>query len=236
MRKYFFLPLLISLLSVSDLFSQNLTDFLSEDEKVVSDMIKNPLQASGRTAFIEGDREIEGSPFFKDEWMSSDLILGDNKRYQNINTRLSLFTGKVHVKMDSAGFTVNVPIKELWFYTGDTGSVKYIFRTGYFNDPELMNTCLQVISDGKIQFLKFRKAIIEEYPVAFENARLRFSFIETYYVYRKNELVKVKLNKDAFIAALPEQKDKLATLINDKKTKFKSESSVGELIDALNKD
>ncbi len=221
------------------LSAQNrLSSFLSEDEKAISENLKSPVATAGRSLYIEGGREIEGSPFFKDEWMSADVII-DKIWYGNINAKLSLFTGKVHVKMDSSTYTVNALIEELWLYGPDSlNGERYIFRTGYFKDPELVNTCLQVLSDGKFQLLKFRKAYAEEYPVPFENPRVRFSFNDTYYIYGPSkELIKVKLTKDAIIAAVPEMyAEKLQKMIAEKKTKFKSETSVTELMDAFNKE
>lgn len=220
------------------LSAQNrLSSFLSEDEKAISESIKSPVSSAGRSLYIEAGREIEGSPFFKDEWMSADVII-DKIWYGNVNAKLSFFTGKVHVKIDSSTYTVNAMIEELWLYGPDSlNGERYIFRTGYFKDPELVNTCLQVLSDGKVQFLKFRKAFAEEYPVPFENPRVRFSFNNTYYIYGPSkELVKVKLTKDAIVAAVPEMyAEQLQKLIDDKKTKFKSEASVTELLDAFNK-
>ncbi len=238
MRKNAFLVALLCL-SLFRLSAQNrLSSFLSEDEKEISDLIKNPLNSAGRSVFIEGGRQIEGSPFFKDEWMSADIII-DKKWYGNVLAKLSLFSGKVHVKLDSNTFTVNAPIEELWLYGPDSlNGERYIFRTGYNNDPELINTCMQVLSDGKIQFLKFKKAFAEEYPVPFENSRIRYSFSDTYYIYGpKKELRKIKLSKEAIVNAVPDAYgEKLEKLIAEKKTKFKSEASVAELITALNKE
>ncbi len=239
MRKHT-LILVSIFLSALQLSAQNrLSAFLSEDEKAISETMRSPVAATGgRSVYIEGGREIEGSPFFKDEWMSADIII-DKIWYGNVLARLSLASGKVHVKVDSATFTVNAPIEELWLYVPDSlRDEHFVFRTGFFRDQEMVNTCLQVLSDGQDQYLTFRRAFAEEYPVPFENARVRYSFKDTYYIYcPSKDLNKVKLTKEAIVAAVPEMyAEKLKKLIADKKTKFKSETSVIELMDALNKE
>lgn len=240
MRKFQTLLLTVLIVSPAFLHSQELRRHISADESSLSSLQKTPLRNNGsqRSIFLQNDREIEGNPYFNKAWLSGDLILADNKRISSDQIKLSLFTGNVHFMIDSIPYSLDVPVKEVWLFDDHTASSKvHIFRTGYVTDPEQLNTFVEVLSDGKIKLVKYKKVLVQEYAVPFENAKLRFATEEAYYLYTDaGGMQKVKPNKAALMDALPAHQDKINTLTTMLKTKFKSEDSFAGLIDALNRE
>ena len=175
----------------------------------------------------------EGSPYYRDNWLTGNIILPSGKKYEGILLKLDLLYNEVHYQSPqtkgdaavSAGAIKEVQLQETGGYT--------IFRIGYpaayGNDS---TTFYKVMTEGKATLLKLYTKRVDD-GNAFDPTK-KIKLEESYFLFTNNNLIKIK-NGDSFVKAFPEHKNEIATFIKEKKLNLKDEAHLKEMADYCNK-
>lgn len=182
---------------------------------------------------------IEGSPYFIEYYCPAILRLNKGKEYQNIQTKLNLYkheivfideTSKEMIAAD--GLVINI-------FLMDTLGAKvktYIFRSGYPpSDKSNVSQFYQVLSDGRLQLLRFiKKEIVEQKDVMTGEIRKEFVTREEYYTFSSGEIKKLKKDKEYVEELMKDREEKITEYVKGKKVNFKNISNLISLFDYYN--
>lgn len=182
---------------------------------------------------------IEGSPFFIEHYCPANLKLNKGTEYQNILTKLDLYTHEIIVIdkdnkeiIVTEGLVVNVSL------TDTAGGIPHmdIFRCGYpAIDKNKPFNYYQVLSDGKLQLLKhIRKEIAVEKNIQSGEIRKEFVTREEYYTFSYGEIKKLKRDKEYIKELMKDQEQKINEYVKVKKLSFKNISGLSALFDYYN--
>lgn len=164
---------------------------------------------------------VKGSPFWKDDFLMATLFDKNNRKLIRAPTKLNLLTQEVYFINPQGEVRVPNPglVHKVIFYSRDTGEqVEAVFEN---NLPVLVETnpnavnpsFVQVINNGAVQLVKYRKVQIAKADSLFGTLkRYYFSTQSVYYLNRENgETIKLrKLNEEAVTAPIhpdPEERE-----------------------------
>jgi hypothetical protein len=182
---------------------------------------------------------IEGSPFYIEHYCPANLKLNKGTEYQNILTKLDLYTHEIIVidKDNREIITADGLVMSV-FLTDTAGGIthKYDFRSGYpAIDKNNLFNYYQVLSDGKLQLLKhIRKEIVEEKNIQSGEIRKEFVTREEYYSFSSGEIKKLKREKDYIKELMKDQEKKITEYLKEKKVNFKNISFLSSLFEFYN--
>jgi hypothetical protein len=182
---------------------------------------------------------IEGSPFFIEHYCPANLKLNKGAEYQNILTKLDLYTHEIIVIdkdnkeiIVTEGLVMNVSLTDT---VGRTPLI-YNFRSGYpAIDKNNSFNYYQVLADGKLQLLKhIRKEIVVEKNIQSGEMRKEFVTREEYYTFSNGEIKKLKRDKEYIKDLMKDQEQKINEYVKEKKLSFKNISGLSALFDYYN--
>jgi hypothetical protein len=165
------------------------------------------FDASGR-AFVNPTTDVEGSPYFKDEWAFGSAILG-NTRYDGARLRLDLHTQEVHY-LDRNNKELVLPkgmVKAVVWTNGPKDSIR--FQCGFpAIETHDANSFYLVLSPGKCTLLHLiSKSISEQKNEMSGEIKKEYTTYEDYYLYDGKTMQRVK---------------KSGAIIDGKQVKFKT--------------
>ncbi|HWK06419.1 MAG TPA: hypothetical protein VNS58_22450 [Puia sp.] len=189
--------------------------------------------------FVNPTLDVEGSPFFKDEWVEGTVISANDKKYDHIKLRLNLQTQEWHfLAKDNTEMTVpKGTIKEILLYDSAGNNKKgTTFQCGFpAIDAQDKDNFYQVLSQGKVWLLRsLRKTISQRKDDLSGDVRKEFVTYEVYYLFAGGTLQRVKKDKSFFLTLLADKKNRLEDFINENKLKFKSADDFVRVIDYYN--
>ena len=232
LKKFVFVILILSILGntgyCQDGFTQN--DF-THTVKV--------FDANGKTFVNPGLNDITGSAFFKDEWKNAIVKLNTNVLYRNTPVRINLQNQQVHILTENnTELAVNHGlIKEIIFSDTLLQQIKLnIFRSGFPPiDSQNGDNFYQVLSDGKITFLKsIRKKIRESKSELTGEITREYSTYEDYYVFNNNVITPIKKNSAFFLALMKDKESNVQAFVKSNQLSFKSIDNLTKIIDFYN--
>ena len=150
------------------------------------------FDASGR-AFVNPTVDVEGSPYFKDEWIPGSAILERN-RYNGARLRLDVYTQEVHY-LDPANKELVLPkglVKEIVWPNGPNDSLH--FKTGFpAVDGHDDNSFYLVLSTGKYTLLhSISKSISQRKDEMSGEIKKEYQQYEDYYIYDGKTMQRIK--------------------------------------------
>ncbi|MFM2145940.1 MAG: hypothetical protein RL732_776 [Bacteroidota bacterium] len=187
---------------------------------------------------------IKGSPFWKDEFQLATLLDKYNRKLIKAPAKLNLLTNEVYfinpqgeVRVPNAGLVAKV-----LFHSNDTGIQSVIVFEN--NLPVLVETnpnaanppFVQVINNGSVQLLKYRKVQIAKADSLFGTLkRYYFSSQTIYFLNRDNgQTIKLrKLNEETVTDQLKPDADE-RTWIKMNRLNLKKEEDVIQFLNYLN--
>jgi hypothetical protein len=189
--------------------------------------------------FVNPGADVEGTPFFTEEWKFCSITLNSGKLLTNIKTRLNLQSQELHF-MDKNNAEMAVPgglIKNIRFldFPG-SDKVAAEFQTGYPPvDKQDEHSFYQVLSSGKIGLLLFRqKVIVTEKNDLSGEVKKEFVSYETLYLLRKGALERIKKDKSDILNALADKRDMIEEFVKTHKLKYRSFDEIREIVDYYN--
>lgn len=191
---------------------------------LIADQMGNPV-------FEKRYTNIKGSPYLQNDWATGSVKLRDGRSFDGMKLKYDqvedelLFLGDAEKEM-----TFSVPVTE--FTLQDK-----TFRRGYpVGDGAPANAFYEVLEEGKMSLLKrTSKKVIEEpaYNAASSVKSIRTN--ENYYLTASNlQLTKIKKDKKAVLAALPDKKEELENYIKDQRLDLRQEQDLVKLISYYN--
>ena len=170
--------------------------------------------------------DIKGSPYLFDDWSLGLVKMASGSTYKDMSLKYDQVTGELLLK-DKTGKTLGFadPIAE--FKIIDKTNAFKIFRNGYKStDITSEKSFYEVLYDGSTTLLRDPKKNIVEHRVYNSSTAVK-SIVETpaYYIQVNGQLIKIKKDKKAILAALgnPAQLDKY---IQDNKLNLKDDKDL----------
>jgi hypothetical protein len=202
---------------------------LSTAQKVI-DVSKNPAFVGSDVFFSVGGQPfvtvkfvnlVEGSPYFKDEWLQSQIVMPDGTQYRGVSVKLDLVDQELHyLNLKKEEMITTVPIREIMIM--DTAGKTYGFIHSSFMPqaakPIKPGWYLVLSNDATPLYKMFTKVVSENKPYGSATVEQRMRTTETYIVYALDGYHEIKKIKDA-PSAFPEKKSELETFLKNKDDK-----------------
>jgi hypothetical protein len=183
--------------------------------------------------------DVDGSPYLIDHYCGATLKLNKGTVYKNTPVKINLHTHEVIV-IDKNNKEI-VPVDGLivsitLFDTAGAGPFLYNFRSGYPPiDKKDTVSFYQVLSDGKLQLLKYTtKELVELKNAQSGEMRKEFTTRDDYYVYSNGEIKRLKKDKDSVEQLMKDQEQKIHDYQQGRKVNFKNISDLVRLFDYYN--
>lgn len=161
-------------------------------------------------------RLVEGTPYYKDEWIKGTVITPGGKEYKDIPVKLDLYHNEVRYKDNKEKeFIASTPIREVVL-----GNNRFVHSSSFAGTSNVKAGWYQVLHSGAATLYKYyKKELSEAKPF---NSAVYEQTIKTspvYYVHYNNTLLEIKKLKDA-PALLANHKDALEKFLqkNDRKS------------------
>ena len=170
--------------------------------------------------------EIKGSPFLSDRWMKGKAFLDREVSYDNLQIKLDLYNNKFIINWHDTSFQISTTVKQVeLFPTGDTVNAM-VFRNGYSVTAKInAETYLQVLTDGKLTFLKYIKKEMNDFSEYSDATKYkRFEETDKYFIFANGEFREIALNKKSLQDILPDKWNE----VEDYLTKYKVNVKVQE--------
>lgn len=134
-------------------FSQGQTlQFMRETNSFLSDGNGNPM-------YLRSGYQLEGSPFYKDEYSLARITTRKGNSYQDIPVKLNLMTQEMFFRVSDGREMIPIlPVAAIRFDTAAQPGESGIFLSGFpAIDKQTENSFYQLIDSGRAMLLKFNK-------------------------------------------------------------------------------
>jgi hypothetical protein len=180
-------------------------------------------------------RVVKGSPFFIERWNKGYVFTREGHKLRDITLRLNLAEQQLHYLKDGIEYVTDQPLTEVLIDDEQTGKL-YVFRSGFTEVHHGTNKSFyQALAEGEVLLLKqIRKIITESTPFGSATTQQVIKNSETFYIWKKGAMIKIKNDKKDMITALNDQKEKLETFIEQNKISFRSEEDMIKVVNYYN--
>jgi hypothetical protein len=162
---------------------------------------------------------VEGSPYFKEEWLRGSLISKDSNEYTNLRLRLDLVANTVEY-IDKSGqqMVATAPVRELRLVDSLTGKSHEFVHSSTLGVDNVTTGWYQRLVSGKIALYKRTvKQIQESRPYSSATIDQKITVNEQYFLQKGSYFTRIKKFKD------------LPDLLSDKRTLITKTSSDNKL-------
>jgi hypothetical protein len=183
---------------------------------------------------------IEGSPYFYENWMPGEAVLSDGKTYKNLLLKYDELSGSLifKYKMADTALAFAIPAVGFRFYSlaGKNLPGYIYFKNGFDRiDGANTNTFYQVLSDGDTELLKITtKRIVKTQEFGSPVVKGHVEGKASYYIAKNKKLVRVKNDNKAVLAVLSDKEEKIKQYIADNKLDVKNDSDFAAVINYYN--
>jgi hypothetical protein len=136
-----------------------------------------------------------GSPYFKDEWLNSTIVLKDGQQYKNIQVKVNLYENKVHYLSNNTELVAESPISDVVLTDSLSNQTYHFVNYPATNRPggNANAKWYQSLQEGTVSLYKLYEKAIEESRV-YNSAAVEKSITtkESYFVLYKGELRPVR--------------------------------------------
>jgi hypothetical protein len=214
------LALVFSLLVSLYASTQQVVDVASQDVRIgYKDFFVSGNEPFVTTKFVN---LVEGSPYFKDEWMKAVVVDKMDRVYKDIQIRVDLFGNKIHFLGDKEQeFVATIPLKQLVLTDGSGNNYRFDHSNAFekVNNAERDRWYLWLASGPASLYKKIEKDLSEFRPYASSVVEQRIKTNERYIVLYKDSFHEVKKLKDVpsvLVDKKKELEDFLKTKDDDK--------------------
>lgn len=176
--------------------------------------------------------DLEGSPYFNDEFLKGSITLEDKSVYKNVFLRYDLESNELVYRKDISSSSM-LPIGKVIGFTieqpGGIANFKGVFKGG-----TRMDGFYQVLQQGNISLLKkVKKKIVEKVEYNSPSSK-SMSSTTTYYIQQLNgDLELVKGDKKSFVKVLGKEAE-INDFVAKEKINLKNEDDMVKLVSYLN--
>jgi hypothetical protein len=178
-------------------FAQRVVDVSAENTKLSN---QSPYVVNG-SPFINEKyvRLVEGTPYFKAEWLKGVLVGETGQEYKDLLVRVDLITNEVHYQ-DQNGFEMVAvtPIKEIVLTDSTGNNFKLVHSTSFPKTASAIKQgWYQWLASGKATLYQFQtKGIGEIRPYGSATYEQHVSTTEKYLVLINDAFIEIKKPKD----------------------------------------
>ena len=176
--------------------------------------------------------QINGSPYiFSSDWLNGYVVNAFGKKYEQLQIRFDAYQHELEYNKKEGAIVIDKDnYKEFLLEEGDK---KHLFRAFVIDKK---NVFCELLHEGKYQFLIHHKVSLHQQK-AFNSAvtEKNFEVQKTYYLFFEQKAIKIKLNKNSILEALPHQSKRIEEFGKEQKSKFKTEQEVLNLLLFLEK-
>ena len=207
------------LLPAATVLSQNVVDVNRENHRIgASDMYSVAGAPFVNTKYVS---LVEGSPYFKDEWLKGVIVLDNGKEFKDFTVRLNLEQNEIQYKDEKgAEMVVTSPVKELVITDASGENYKFVHSSALPKtaSPVKEGWYLWLCSGAAGLYKSFTKTLTEQRPYNSATTEQRIKTAETYLVLYNNTFMEIKKLKEA-PAVLANKKTELEEFLNSKDNK-----------------
>ena len=201
----------------------------------------NHISVSNRkeTPFENRYAKPSGTPYFNETYKFSNIFLKSGRTFLNVKARIDLVIQGIFF-ISSNGIEINIDpgiAKEISYAdTTIDGTIFYKFKTGYPPvDKQNSNNFYLVMAEGRCSFLKsIIKKVAERKDVVFGDRDQDFDTYESYYLFNKGEMKKLKRDKDFILAELSDKQEQVNQFLQSNKINLKNNEQLAKLINYYN--
>lgn len=211
-------------------FSQQVVDVSKENSGVST----NTFFSVGGEPFVTTKfvNLVEGSPYFKDDWMNAILVDAKNNQYKAKSVKLDLMDNKIHF-LDDGGreMLASVDARQIIFSDAGGNNFKFVHSSALSTDAKSIKQGWYLwLASGKASLYKyFTKTLTEMRPYNSATYEQYVKTKESYLIFYNNSFLEIKKLKDAPSVLA----NKKAELENFLKTKDKETDSMDDRFVAL---
>ena len=183
--------------------------------------------------------DVQGSPFYFDDYKVCALYLDGSRKISRILAKLDVVSQEV-VLITSNNQEMAIPegnVKEMdIFDSSAAGSKNKKIKTGFPPiDNQNQNNFYLVYAEGKVTMVKcLLKKIIEiKNDISAENSK-SFESYEFYYFFVNNEMKRLKKDKSSVLNLFPDNRQKLEEFASSSNLNFKSSDQLVKLVEYYN--
>jgi hypothetical protein len=194
--------------------------------------------ALGRPIYLQVNYNIEGSPFYPEEYFLASLCAQSGKIFRAVPAKFNMMDNLLLIKKNDTELVASTPINRIVFT--DTSRNNFmsdrVFEKGFpIIEKQTDKTWYEVLDSGKAKFLKLRVSSYEDNRGYGQASITRlFSFTESYWIYMDGKMVKLSHSRDAILDLLAAKKSELYAYIQEKKLNLKKEADMILVVDHFN--
>ena len=205
----------------------------------VVDVNKDNVNAAALVLAVGGEpfssvkyvKVVEGTPYFREEWMRGSVTLKDSNEYLNLRLRLDLVANTVeYISKTGQQLVASSALREIRLVDSITGKSFRFIHSSTIPAKEVTTGWYEVLVEGKATLLKrIHKEIQETKPYSSATTEQRINSVNQYFLLSNKSLSRVKKIKD-LPGLLPDKKELLLKKIDEQKLTGKNEQDYMELI------
>lgn len=143
---------------------------------------------------------VDGSPYFKDQWLKGIVVDENNHEYKNIDLKLDLLDDQLHY-LDDKGkeFIATTHLKEIVITDSLGDNYRFVRTSSFKNTLNGLKDgwCLWLVSGPASLYKIFNKTMHEQRPYGSATTEQRISTNQRYVVFYNNAFFEIKKLKDA---------------------------------------
>lgn len=199
---------------------------------------QNHVYMDGQPVKETDHSEIEGSPFFNDDWSTGLVMLSDDRTFKDMSLKYNVYREELYFKDSNGEIKMfSSPVSEFKIMSMEDGnSHSKKFKSGYTNIPGYTaKSFFEVLSEGTVQILKkHRRLVTETTGIDLGTITRRFIDKESYYLIISDTVTLVKKDKKSILALLNNKQTELETYIKAYKLDLKNDDDLAKLINYYN--
>ncbi len=170
-----------------------------------------------------------GSPYIPEDFTNGSIQVSTTQKFEDLRLKFDAYAGKIAFEYKDETLEIPVPYAHV-----SIGNM--IFENGFPDiDGNEMRTYYQVLSSGKMNFLKHYRSLVKESSEFGKGMVRRFVMYENYYLAQKNGgIVKIAINKEDILKILAEKSTEIEGFITKNKLKIKKPEDVIKVVEFYN--
>jgi len=185
--------------------------------------------------FAKFSNLVEGTPYFRDEWLRGNIVLNEGNQYAGIFLKLDLYDNEVHYRDQKGNELIGVSsIQKLILFDTVAQQVFQFINGDYIQANKQVNGWYQLLAEGKaILFKQIKKIIRENKPDGSPTVEQTIISSSHYYILCNGNFTEIKKIKD-LPGILADKKEEVARYIKLKIISGKSDDDFENLINYFN--
>jgi hypothetical protein len=173
---------------------------------------------------------VNGSPYLVDNWAKGIVKLSNGQTFKNVDLKYDQVEQQLVFKANGGklfNFTDTVKEFKVSYLVDNKIEEKY-FRSGYIGNKKAF---YEVITDGRIQFLKFTAKVIKNNHGYGESDKVKsLDVTDYYYFYKDDKLIRVKRDDKSVLAAMGDKEGEMEHYVAGNKLNMKKSEDIAKAV------